>query len=116
MARTALATQVADQDGLVAVFSAANALGHWFDPDDILELVNGSGGSINVTLVTQETRQGLAVSDRVIAVANGARVHIHVPKSQRESFIVPSDGGADDGMVHVDFSAVASVTVAAIGR
>lgn len=115
MARDLLATQTATQAGLTATFSAANAAGHWIEPGSILEVVNGSGGSIDVTLITQETRAGLAVSDQVIAVGAGARKHIHVPKADQAPFLVPIDGGADDGMIHVDFSAVTSVTVAAIG-
>ena len=117
MPRSLLATQTASPTGLAATFSAADASGHWFDPSAILEVVNGSGGSINVTLTTPETRAGLAVADQVIAVAAGARKHIAVPQSQVATYIQPVGAGqAYDGMVFVDFSAVTSVTVAAIGR
>ena len=110
MPRSLLATQTASPTGLAATFSAADASGHWFDPSAILEVVNGSGSSINVTLTTPETRAGLAV-------AAGARKHIAVPQSQVATYIQPVGAGqAYDGMVFVDFSAVTSVTVAAIGR
>lgn len=111
MARTALAIQNADSDGLVAAYTAANAAGHSIDPDGILHVKNDAVGSIDVTLVTPETRGGgLAVADRVIAVAAGAETFIFVPRDERESFAQP------DGTVNVDFSAVTTVTVALIGR
>lgn len=116
MARTELATQTAVAAGLTATFSAANAAGHWFDPSAIVEVVNGSGGSIDVTLTTPETRAGLAVADPVIAVGAGVRVHIAIPQSQAATYIQPTAGTAYDGKVFIDFSAVTSVTCAAIGR
>lgn len=115
MARDRLATQTADQDGAVVTPTAANAAGHWIDPDDILLVVNGAGAPITVTLVTQETRSGLAVGDQAITVTNGTSKYIHVPKADQAPFLVPIDGGADDGMIHVDFSSVTTITCAAIG-
>lgn len=112
MARTLLATQTAVQAGVVVTPTAANADGHWIDPDDILLVVNGAGAPITVTLVTPETRSGLAVADEAITVTNGTSKYIHVPKASQAPFLQPSTNA---GMIHVDFSAVTTITVAAIG-
>lgn len=112
MARTELATQTADQNGAVVTPTAANADGHWIDPDDILLVVNGAGAPITVTLVTPETRAGLAVGDQTISVTNGTSQYIHVPKADQAPFLQPSTNA---GMIHVDFSSVTTITVAAIG-
>lgn len=66
---------------------------------------NGSGSSINVTLVTPETVEGaLAVADRVVAVAAGAIREIPVPSRYND----PSTG-----LTSITYSAVTTVTVAA---
>jgi len=114
MARTALATQTADQNGTVVTPTAANADGHWIDPDDILLVVNGAGAPITVTLVTPETRAGLAVTDQTITVTNGTSKYIHVPKADQAPFVQPV-GGSNPGMIYVDFSSVTTITCAAIG-
>jgi len=47
--------------------------GHYFENrgDSVLHLINDSGGTINVTIVSATTVQGLAVADVVIAVGAG---------------------------------------------
>ncbi len=66
---------------------------------------NGSGSSINVTLVTPEVVEGsLAVADRVIAVAAGTLRFIPVPSRYND----PATG-----LASVTYSAVTTVTVAA---
>jgi|SRR5688572_3556787 len=108
MARATPATQNVTADGAVIALTAAVADGDIADGGDGVFLVvdNASGGSINVTLQTEATWRGLAVADRVIAVAAGARKHIPLPAYLRQ----PSDAVTGPGQVLVDYSAVTSVT------
>lgn len=114
MARTALASQATVDEGITVAFTAANVDGHSIaGGGDVLLLVNNaSAGSINVTVQTPGTTDGLAIAEQVVAVAAGAIKAIGPFRST--TYDRPS-GAADAGMVYVDFSAVASVTVAALG-
>src|SRR5687767_2011294 len=109
MPRSALAVQQVERAGLTPAFTAANVDGHSSanTGKEALYVTNGSGGSINVTVVTPGTVDGLAVADRVIAVPAG-----------QSRIIGPFPPLAYDqpgtNAVHVDFSAVTSVTVAAL--
>lgn len=113
MPRTALATQTADSDGLTVAFTAANVDGHSIPGggQTILLVDNASAGAINVTVQTPATQDGLAVAEQVVAVPAGATSAIAGLSSR--TFDRPS-GATDPGQVYVDFSAVASVTVAAL--
>lgn len=114
MARTALTTQQALPTGIVPSFTAANADGHILDGDgDVLLYVkNGGASPINVTIQTPGTVGGLAVTEQIVAVANAAEKII----GRFPPAVYTRDPGlADPGKVYVDFSAVTSVTVAAIG-
>jgi hypothetical protein len=109
VARTSLTVQDIDRTGLTPSFSAANADGHEIDNDAILRtflyVKNGGGGGITVTVVTSETRDGLAVADLTVSVGAGA-----------DSIIgpfPPAQYDQTDDTVDVDFSGVTSVTVAA---
>lgn len=115
MARTALTTIQAVDTGVVKALAAANALGHSIDGGGsvLLEVANASGGSINVTVQTAATVNGLAVADQVVAVA-AATTKIIGPF--RPAIYDRASGDTDAGKVYVDFSAVTSVTCAAIGR
>lgn len=110
MARTALAVQTIPATGLVPNYTAANADGHSLPiaAGTYLEVVNGSGGSINVTVETPITVGSRAVPDDVIAVAAGARKKIAFDRTAQAQ---PT--GADKGKAYVNFSAVTSVTVGA---
>lgn len=67
---------------------------------------NGGGSPITVTLVTPETVEGaLAVADRAVTVTNGTFREIPVPSRYND----PSTG-----LASITYSAVTSVTVAAI--
>lgn len=115
MARTELATQVADQNGLTVAYTAANVDGHWIDPDTILIVKNTNAATRTITLQTAETRAGLTVAEQTVVVAaTTGEQHIHVPKAEQPSFVQPV-GGTNPGKIYVDFSAVTDVTVAAIG-
>jgi hypothetical protein len=114
MARTALATQQVADEGTVITMTAANVDGHILDGggDVLLKVTNGSGVSVNVTVQTPGTVDGLAVAEQIVAVAAGATKYIG--RFQPSTYDRPV-GAADEGKVYVDFSAVTSVTVAAIG-
>lgn len=108
MARTDLAAQTIVRTGLNPTYTAANVDGHAIANRgrQVLHVKNGSGASIDVTIVTAVTVGGRAVADDVIAVpAAGERI------------IGPFDEGTfndGDGKVAVNFSAVTTVTVAAL--
>lgn len=112
MARVSVATQQIVQAGLTPAMTAASALGHIIDDGDvILMVVNGGGAPINVTLDTTATQDGLAVADRVVAVAAGATKLIG-PIGART--FEQADGAEGEGRVHLDYSAVTSVTHAVL--
>ncbi len=113
MARTALASQTADDDGLTVAFTAANADGHSIagGGDVILLIDNGAASDITVTVQTPATQDGLDVAEQTVTVTAGtinAIAGLHPRTFDRPT------GAADAGTVYVDFSAVASVTVAAL--
>lgn len=112
MARTALATQQITTAGLKPVYTAANVDGHSIDPAAILHVKNGSGSSINVTVQTPAQVDGLDVEELVVAIPAAEERLIGGLKPS--TFARPS--GPDAGRVYVDFSAVTTVTVAALGR
>lgn len=112
MARGTPATQLSDsRTGVVVALTAAPADGDIVTSDATHAVVaNGSGGSINVTLVNPQTLYGDDVADRVIAVAAGATRHIPLPASFRQD-VGTMDGGIDvGGKVLLNYSAVTTVT------
>lgn len=109
MARTDLAAQLITQAGLAPAYEAANADGNMFTfgGREYLHVKKGSAAPVTVTIVTPVTVSGRAVPDDTVSVpAGGERLigdldpEVHVWQS-----------GADRNKVHVDYSAVASVTV-----
>lgn len=106
MARTAITPQQVSAEGLTIAYEPANVDGNSIASASTrrnLIVKNGSASSVNVTIPTPGTVGGLAIADRVIAVAAGAEVHIRTDSSSyRQS----------DGSAHIDYSAVTSVTVA----
>ena len=112
MARTDLALQEIVGTGLAPAYSAANVDGHAVlnRGEMFLHVKNASGAPINVTLVTPSTVRGRAVADDVVAVpAAGERM---IGPFDPELFDFKS--GADANKLHVNFSSVTSVTVAAL--
>lgn len=92
---------------LTPSFAAAAAGGDEVPNDGrtYLEVVNGGGSSITVTITTAGTIAGRAIADDAVTVAAGARAKIG-----------PWPTGlynAADGNVDVAYSAVTSVTVGA---
>lgn len=112
MARTDLTVQQVARPGLNPAYTAGNGSGGHSIPNDgrvFIHVKNGSGAPINATLqtpVTVDDQAALAVSDLVVAVpASGERMIGPFP---------PALYNQSDGKVYLDFSAVTSVTVAAL--
>lgn len=72
---------------------------------------NGSAADITVTAVTGGTTDGLAVADVPVVVPAGGERLIG-PFGNRDLWVQPS--GTTAGLVHLDYSAVASVTRAVV--
>lgn len=106
-----LATQQISQTGLGASYASAAGGGDAFTPDDktFLHVKNGSGASINVTLTPTGTYDGLALGALVIAVPAGADRMIKPPAA--EILRDPSTG-----LAAITYSAVTTVTIAALRR
>lgn len=106
MPRTRITEQRAAVAGSALVTEPANVDGNSvaLDTRRVLFVKNASVASVNVTLPTTSTLEGLTVGNRVVAVPAGA-----------ERFIRPSSTSVQStGLVHVDYSAVTSVTVAVL--
>jgi hypothetical protein len=110
MARTARAVAAIVSAGalnnLTAVDSANGETMPYSSGRAFLEVLNGSGGSINVTIRSAVSVDGQPTTnnDRVVAVAAAARKRIGL---QGSAFLQA------DGNVYVDYSASASVTAEA---
>ena len=104
-----LAYQSAKIAGTALTFAAATSGGDKVPPDaeGILLVVNGSGSSITVTVaVPGKTRFGQDEPDVAVAVAAGKTAAIGpLPQALADS---------SDGLVHITYSAVTTVTVAAV--
>jgi hypothetical protein len=112
MPRTALNPQTVTIAGLTPAYTAANVDGHSIVTNgrQFLHVKNGGGAPITVTVQTPVTVKGRAVAEDTVTVTNAQErmigpftVGVHDQAS-----------GADRGKVYVDFSAITSVTVAAI--
>lgn len=113
MARGTPAATSVVADGAVVALTAAPVDGDTIDASgygSFLVVANGSGGSINVTIVNPNSEYGLDVPDRVVPVAAGATKHIPLPAYMRQP-AGTLDGGIDvSGKVLVNYSAVTTVT------
>jgi hypothetical protein len=108
MAVTPLTVNSLTRAGIVDALAAAGVDGHTVDNTAErmwIEVENGSGASINVTIDVVINVDGLAVTDRVVAVAAGVRKKIGPFPSN-----IYNDGNSD---ILVTFSAVTDVTIGA---
>jgi hypothetical protein len=104
-----VAVQQTSTSGLVAATYSAATTG----PGDtvvpgvgrFIHVKNGSGGSLTVTLVTPETRDGNAVADKTIAFTTGQEGFIATPDNS--TYKDPSTG-----LTTITWSTVTSVTFA----
>lgn len=106
-----VATQNPGTVGAAPTMAAASAGGDKVAPGVRLLVVNGGAGSINLTLATPLTVDGLALADRVIAVPNGAF------PANAKVIDVPSSLYQDpaDGLCSLAWDVSASVTFAVLG-
>lgn len=74
--------------------------------NSFLAVKNGSGAPITVTLDTPGTTHGLAIADEGVTIAAGAEAYI---STSDPIFVHPSDN-----LIHIAYSAVATVTVAQV--
>ncbi len=81
------------------------------DGRTVVHVKNGGAGPITVTVQTPEQRAGLDVAERQVQVPAGGDQFIG--PFPIETYNRPA--APDQGKVYVDFSAVTSVTVAALG-
>lgn len=104
-----LAVQQITQEGLVPTLVAASGGGDAFEPNahTFLIVKNGSGSSINVTIVTTAEDFGQPIADIVVAVAAGTTAYIG--PFEPDEVAQPGTGLCD-----VTYSAVTTVTVAAL--
>ena len=100
----AIPLQVLVPGGSASDYDPASVGGDTFPtgPGVWLEVFNGGGSSINATLVTTGTVEGLTIQDRVVPIPAGERVKIPTPSRLY--------AGAD-GQGSVTWSSVTSVTV-----
>lgn len=105
MAGTLMAVQLPGSAGLAPTYNAvaaANAIPN--NGNLVLHIKNGSGASVNATIVGVAQVDGQNVPNRVVAVPAGGERII--------SQINPGLFNFADGTIEVDFSAIATVTMA----
>jgi len=109
MARIAATIQETAPTGVVPSFAAANADGYYMQNTgrEAPYIKNGSGAPITVTAQTPQVVGGLAVTEQIVTIAAGS-------EKMMGPFKPASLYNQADGTVHLDFSAVASVTIAFI--
>lgn len=100
-----LTQHVIDNDGVVSTLVAAAGGGDKAVPGEgaYLEVLNGSGSPITVTIATPAVVDGsLDVDDREVEVAAGVRTKIALPADLYAQ---------DDGLAWISYSAATTVTV-----
>lgn len=104
-----LTVQNASTTGLEVTFAAAAAGGDKFQNDghSIIEIINGGGGDITLTIAANVDNPppGTAETNATVTVTAGERRHVWVPQA-----------GYNDanGDVNLSYSGVSSVTIAII--
>lgn len=117
MARQLLTSQAATVGGYQPVYAAAHADGHMFyaDEGDELRIKNGNAAVCNVTIDLPRSILGVAVADHVVAVPAGEERRIKLTDELLRMARRP-EGGTDPGMVWVNYSVQATVTLALESR
>ncbi len=110
MAYTDLTPQVITKDGIVPAFASAAAAGNmWKNTGkEYIQVINASGSSINVTVTTPATVVGLAIEDKVVAVAAGVEKKLG---PYEPGYFNQPVGATDAGKIYVDYSVETSITV-----
>lgn len=86
-----LVPQSATSAGVTPVVITPGASGDKIPVGSILRVTNGTGGSINITLTTHQTVDGLAVADRTISISAAATKTIRATSA----YANPDDGYVD---------------------
>src|SRR5581483_9659896 len=105
-----LTTQKITRAGITPSFAAASGGGDKFTPSSVtyLEVHNGGGGSITVTVAATQVISGdMAVTSDVVTVAAGAVAKLGPYPGQ--TFLDTSG----DGLASITYSGVTSVTIGA---
>ena len=103
-----LDTQQVQATGTAITYVAATAGGDKIRPSGpAIHVKNASAAAVTVTIVTPNTVQGQAIGDIAISVPAGA-------ERMAGPFPARDFANTADGLVDITYSAVASVTVAAI--
>lgn len=107
----ALQTPVsATVNGVVPTLAAPNGTGSGngdiVPPNSIVYVENGSGGVLTVTIKEPSIVDGQAVTDKAVAVANGAKV-VFGPFTLTQKQL---PGTTDAGNVYLEYSTVTTVT------
>jgi hypothetical protein len=113
MARAVLSPVRPTIDGAAVSYTAPTADGDAVPPGAMLLVKNASTAAITVTLITDATIGGLDIADKTLSVGAGADVLIAIP---RDTVYRETTAGATEGLVQVNYSAVASVTRVAIAN
>lgn len=118
MARTVLTVQKIVRTGLdIAYVSGSTANGHSFDNTGhnvFIHVKNGDSGSMNVTITTPNTLDGLVIDDLVVAVpATDERLIGPFPKALYDTIDTDPDPDIDPA-IFVDLSSDTSLTLAAV--
>lgn len=109
MPRVSVTTQPFVPTGLIEGLTAPTVANDIIDAGNVVLVVNNaSGAPINVTIHSTYTQDGLALTDRVVAVA-AATIRRIGPFPSR-TFAQPSTALEGAGRVWVDYSSVTSVT------
>lgn len=108
MAATQLTVQQSVNSGLEATFSSANADGNYFinDGKTYIEIVNADASDHDIVIDSPAACNQGSTHDITVTVTAGERRHIGPFEKARFN--------DDNGYVNVTYSAVTSVTVAAI--
>jgi hypothetical protein len=86
-----LVPQFATSAGVIPTVITPGASGDKIPVGSILRVTNGTAGSINITMTTHQTVDGLAVADRVTAIAAGVTRTFRATGEYRN----PADGYVD---------------------
>jgi len=107
MARETLTPQATGPTGLEISWTALNADGHAavITPESRVLIKNGATG-LNLTIPTSQTVEGLAVADRVIAIAVNEDYVIRLPDVNPYL--------QSGGVVHFDYSDVTNGEIAVV--
>lgn len=113
MARAVVAPVLTNTKGSAVAFAAPTVDGDAVQPNSIVLVQNITSGataaSVTVTLVTGATQGGFDVADATVVVPAGQTLAIG-PFGP----VFPQPAGPTRGLVHLDYSAPASVTRAVV--